>query len=69
MDKNEIKKKLQEIFTSLQKGKFDAISQIVGYLNSGDPGYVSTFENAREKIISLDRYQITEILLKEFLEK
>lgn len=69
MEKENVKKTLEEIYNSLIKGNYDAFSQIVGYLNSGDPGYVSTYQDARSKIISLDRYAVIEILLKEFLGK
>ncbi len=63
------KKVLKEIYDSLTEGNYDALSQIVGYLNSGDPGYVSSYKKAREKIISLDRYALIEIMLKEFIKK
>lgn len=69
MEKENVKKTLEEIYNSLIKGNYDAFSQIVGYLNSGDPGYVSTYQDARSKIISLDRYAVIEILLKEYLGK
>ncbi len=69
MDNKKIKTILQEVYTSLEKGNYDPVSQIVGYLNSGDPGYVSSYQGAREKIISLNRYAIIEIMLKEFLQK
>lgn len=65
----EMKKSLNEIYESLKEANYDPISQIVGYLNSGDPGYVPNFNNARDKIISLDRYDLIETLLKEFLNK
>lgn len=69
MEKNDTKKVLKEVYESLLEGNYDPLSQIVGYLNSGDPGYVSTYKNAREKLISLDRYAIIEIMLKEFINK
>ncbi len=69
MEKNDTKKVLKEVYESLLEGNYDSLSQIVGYLNSGDPGYVSTYKNAREKLISLDRYAIIEIMLKEFINK
>ena len=69
MEKNDTKKVLKEVYESLLEGNYDSLSQIVGYLNSGDPEYVSTYKNAREKLISLDRYAIIEIMLKEFINK
>lgn len=69
MKQNEVKKTLLEVFESLEKGKYDATSQIVGYLTSGDPGYISSYEDSRMKMISLDREEVIEILLNHFLEK
>ncbi len=69
MPKQSAKETLQEVYTILTEGNYDAISQLVGYLNSGDPGYVSSYKGAREKIIALDRYAPIEIMLKEFLKK
>ena len=68
-EKVQMKKVLLEVYESLDKAKYDPVSQIVGYLQSGDPGYVSTFEDARNKIISLDRNLLIEIMLKEFITK
>ena len=41
-------------------------NQIVGYLISGDPGYISSYQDARNKIQEIDRAKIVEILLNEF---
>ena len=68
-DIDKIKSVLLEVYESLDKAKYDPISQIVGYLESGDPGYVASFDDARKKIISLDRNLLIEIMLKEFLKK
>ena len=67
--KDNLRDILLDIYSSLEKGNYDPISQIVGYLNSGDPGYVSSYDKAREKIIALDREVVIEILLKEYLHK
>lgn len=69
MKPNEVRTTLKEIYKALEEGQYDASSQIVGYLTSGDPGYISTIDNARSKIISLDRQEVIKILLEEFLEK
>ena len=45
------------------------IAIIVGYLVSGDPGYISTHKNARSKISKIDRNTILEILLKTYIDK
>lgn len=69
MNKENVRETLKEIYESLKKGNYDPSSQIVGYLNSGDPGYVSSYENARTKIIALDRAEVIQIMLEEFLNQ
>ena len=66
MNKENVRETLKEIYESLKKENYDPLSQIVGYLNSGDPGYVSSYENARTKIIALDRAEVIQIMLEEF---
>lgn len=57
---------LQEVCDSLEERGYNPTNQIVGYLISGDPGYISSYKEAREKIQSIDRAKIVEILLTEF---
>lgn len=59
---------LDEVYESLKKKGYNPISQIVGYLISGDPGYITNFNNARDKILSVDRSKIVEVIVKEYLE-
>lgn len=65
--KNNIKITLNEVCESLALRGYDPIKQLVGYLMSGDPGYISSFQNARAKVISLGRAEILNYLLKEVL--
>ena len=57
---------LKEVCDSLEERGYNPTNQIVGYLISGDPGYISSYKDAREKIQSIDRAKIVEILLTEF---
>ena len=59
---------LQEVYDSLKERGYNPTNQIVGYLISGDPGYISSFKDARGKIQNIDRAKIVEILLNEFYE-
>lgn len=56
---------LQEVCLALQEKGYDPINQIVGYLMSGDPGYISSYKDARKKIVSIDRSRILEFLLRK----
>jgi uncharacterized protein (UPF0297 family) len=57
---------LKDVFKSLEERGYNPINQIVGYLISGDPGYISNYKDARNKIQNIDRAKIVEILLTEF---
>lgn len=59
---------IKEIAELLEEKGYDSINQIVGYLMSGDPGYISSYKEARKKITKIDRTKILEILVKEFIK-
>lgn len=61
-----IKKTLKEVYIALEERGYNPNNQIVGYLISGDPGYISSYKDARNKIQEIDRAKIVEILLTEF---
>lgn len=58
---------LQEVYLSLKERGYDPINQMVGYLMSGDPGYISSYRDARKKIVSIDRSKVLEFLLRKEL--
>ena len=60
---------LKEVYNALEERGYDPINQIIGYLISGDPGYISSYKDARNKIQEIDRAKIVEILLKEFYKQ
>ena len=57
---------LNEVYQVLEERGYNPINQIVGYLISGDPGYISSYKDARIKIQEIDRAKLVEILLLEF---
>lgn len=57
---------LKEVYEALEERGYNPVNQIVGYLISGDPGYISSYKDARSKIQEVDRAKIVEILLTEF---
>lgn len=63
-----VSKTLIEVYRSLESRGYNPTSQIIGYLISGDPGYITSFENARNKMISLDREKVLEIVLKDYMK-
>lgn len=58
---------IQEVSLSLKEKGYDPINQIVGYLMSGDPGYISSYKDARRKITQYERTKVLNVLVKEFL--
>lgn len=60
---------LKEVYLALKEKGYDPINQLVGYLMCGDPGYISSYNNARNKITSIDRSKILEVLLRNNLEE
>lgn len=59
---------LKEVSKNLKERGYNPTNQIVGYILSGDLGYISSYKNSRKKIASLDRSTIIEILLRKFLK-
>ena len=62
-----VSRTIKEVADVLDERGYDPVNQIVGYLMSGDPGYISSYKEARNKIIEFDRTKILEILVEQFL--
>lgn len=63
-----VKTTLNDVFTSLEERGYNPINQIVGYIISGDLGYISSYKEARNKISKIDRTTLVEVLLKNYLK-
>lgn len=62
-------KTLKEVIEVLEERGYNPINQIVGYLMSGDSGYISSHKEARNKITKFDRNKILEVLVKYFINQ
>ena len=60
---------LTEVRDALKDKGYDPINQLTGYLMSGDPGYISSHQDARKKITGIDRSKIIEVLLRKGLDE
>ena len=60
---------LDEVYDALKERGYNPINQIVGYLISGDPGYISNYKDSREKLLDFDRAEVVAIILEEYLDK
>ena len=58
---------LQEVYDSLSEKGYNPINQIVGYLLSEDPTYITNHRNARSKICKLDRDELLQELVRNYL--
>ena len=64
---NEVKKIMREVYEALTVKGYDPISQIVGYIMSGDPTYITSYNSARSKIVKVERDEILEELVKNYI--
>ena len=60
---------IKDVYEALEEKGYNPINQIVGYLIIGDPGYISSYKESRKKICKLERTQIIEVLLRNYLSK
>ena len=63
-----ILKTLSEVKKTLEERGYNANNQIVGYLISGDPGYITSYKDARNLMLSLNRSKTIETLLRNSLK-
>jgi uncharacterized protein (UPF0297 family) len=59
---------LTEVYAALQEKGYDPINQLVGYLMSGDPVYITSHNQARNRIRQIERHELLEELVKEYLK-
>lgn len=60
---------IKEVVSILEERGYNPINQIVGYLMSGDPGYISSHKEARNKIMRIERTKLLEVLVTDFLKR
>lgn len=66
---NEAREILFSVYQALKEKGYNPISQIVGYMLSGDPTYITNHQNARSVIRRLERDELLEEVLRFYLEK
>lgn len=67
-EENKAEKIIQEVCSAMEEKGYNPINQLVGYLLSGDPAYVTSHQEARSKIRTLERDDILEELVHFYLE-
>ena len=58
---------LKNVYNALQKKGYNPINQIVGYILSGDPTYITSYNDARNLIRQLDRDELLEKLVRNYI--
>ena len=68
-DKENMRKLLRGVFDALNEKGYNPINQIVGYLLTEDPTYITNYNNARARICKIDRDELMQVLVREYLFK
>ena len=64
----EMKRVLQTVYDALKENGYNPINQIVGYLLSEDPTYITNYNNARSLIRKIDRDELMQELISIYLD-
>ncbi len=62
-----VKETLKEVYNALVEKGYNPINQIVGYILSGDPTYITSHNDARSKIRSVERDELLEKMVKNYI--
>ena len=63
-----VKDILEAVYIALTEKGYNPVSQIVGYIMSGDPTYITSYKNARSMIMKVERDELVEELLREYIK-
>lgn len=58
---------LEQVYRALKEKGYNPVNQIVGYIMSGDPTYITSHKNARSMIMKVERDELVEELLREYI--
>lgn len=59
---------LRDVYGALTEKGYNPINQIVGYIMSGDPTYITSYNGARSLIMKVERDEILEVLFENYIE-
>lgn len=63
----ETKQIIQDVYKALEEKGYNPVNQIVGYILSGDPTYITSHNNARNIIRKIERDELLEEMVKEYI--
>ena len=64
-----VKKVLDLVYNAMAEKGYNPVNQIVGYIMSGDPTYITSHNNARSLIMKVERDELVEELLADYIKK
>ena len=65
----EVSEVLRKVYEAMTEKGYDPVNQIVGYIMSGDPTYITSHKGARSLIMKVERDELVEELLRVYVEK
>ena len=63
-----VKEVLDVVYNDMREKGYNPVNQIVGYVMSGDPTYITSYKGARSMIMKVERDELVEELLKEYIK-
>ena len=66
-DDKDMRQMLRNVYEALTEKGYNPINQIVGYLLTEDPTYITNYNNARSIICKIDRDELMQVLVREYL--
>ena len=66
-DRDNMRRILRNVYEALTEKGYNPINQIVGYLLTEDPTYITNYNNARSMICKIDRDELMQVLVREYL--
>ena len=67
-DNTSVKDILAEVYAALTEKGYNPVNQIVGYIMSGDPTYITSYKNARSLIMKVEGDELVEEMLTEYIK-
>ena len=64
----QVKEVLDVVYTAMEEKGYNPVNQIVGYIMSGDPTYITSYKGARSMIMKVECDELVEELLKEYIK-
>ena len=62
-----VKEIMEQVVASLKDKGYEPVSQIIGYILSGDPTYITSHKNARNKIRQIERDELLEKMVRNYI--